>query len=77
MILEGYPAVVSVKLVHKLGCYGIGACGAGEGIIWQGYCGCWVFKCNLCGNMDWAKCCDEEDEEHYSDFEYSCEALTG
>lgn len=74
-VLEGYPPTVRVNLLKGLGCYGIGACGTNNLLVYQGYCGCWVSKCLLCGNVDWAKCCDEEDEAHWEDFEDSCQTF--
>lgn len=50
-------------------------CESAQGLVWQSDCGCWTFKCLLCGEYAGVTCC--EDPEHIEEFDYAGLASTG
>lgn len=65
-----------ISLYRIQTCLGPDGCGRERAVIWQGDCGCWTFKCLICGNVDAARCGDEH-EDHWNDFEVDCVEITG
>lgn len=56
-----------ISLLFYDRCAGPDGCGAHKAVIWQGDCGCWVFKCLICGDVTESRC--HEDEDHRQAFD--------
>lgn len=77
MILEQeFHSTVTILLIRNTGCFGIGACGKFNTVVWQGYCGCWAFKCLNCANTEYSSCTGRTDDSHWEEFEEAAQALT-
>lgn len=61
-----------VRIIRMLPCRD---CSTDQGLVWQSDCGCWTFKCLLCGEYAGATCC--EAEEHIEEFNHAGLASTG
>ncbi len=62
-----------ITLLHYSACLGPDGCGKNRAVVWQGDCGCWVFKCLVCGVVDHVDC-GREAESHWDEFEAECMA---
>lgn len=66
------PECFSVTLEWYFGgCNGPDGCGSEEpSPLWKGNCGCWVFKCVVCGSIGFAVCPQGVDSECANEFDY-------
>lgn len=65
-----------VFLLRLNACNGPDGCGRNRAIVWQADCGCWTFKCLLCGDVDGVKC-GSEVPEHSEDYQEEAILLSG
>lgn len=66
---------MQVALLWLSTCRGPDGCNRDRAVLWQGDCGCWTFKCLICGNVDYADC-GHEVADHWDEFEELAEVLT-
>jgi hypothetical protein len=64
-----------MRLLRVNACAGPDGCHGERAVVWQGACGCWVFKCLLCGDVDQARCSYEA--EHMDAFDEAAMELVG
>ncbi len=51
---------MNLTLVRVAACKGPDGCGRNRAVLWQSDCGCWVFKCLICGDVDECRCGDAD-----------------